>query len=375
MWQIVRSYSFKPLTLSLLKKLEPYYKQQQLLNDQIMHILTEGKEASQIPRLQIEAASLNDQVNFYTKLKDLTTSIEDLEILAKDETMKEDAQNEINEKVSELEDLEAVAIEILIPKDPDDTSNTLIELRPGVGGSESCLFCDDLLNMYICYAEHHGWDAHTISISRDASTVRGVKEATIKIEGHNSYGRLKYESGVHKVIRIPETEASGRLHSSTASVVVLPEEAPVDFKIDEKDVKIETMRSRGAGGQHVNKTESAIRLTHIPTGITAQCQDERYQHINKEKAWKVLRSRVYALEKQEREQEVQASRKSQKGTGDRSEKIRTYNWPQDRITDHRFGLTMHGIDSMLNGALLDTFIDKAIEVRKNSLIQELIKID
>lgn len=197
----------------------------------------------------------------------------------------------------------------------------------------------------------------------------------MKIEGLGAYGKLRYEAGVHKVIRVPETEKSGRLHSSTASVVVLPEEAPNDFKINEKDVRQEFTRSRGAGGQHVNKTESAVKLTHIPTGITAQCQDGRDQNKNKESAWKVLRARVYAMEKQKKDSETQTNRMQQKGTGDRSEKIRTYNWPQDRITDHRFNLTVHGIGSMLQGAILDDFIDKAEESKHNMLIQELINND
>ncbi len=245
----------------------------------------------------------------------------------------------------------------LLPRDPNDDKNVILEIRSGVGGEESALFAHSLYRMYSMYADRRGWKTEVANLSE--TELGGIREISVIITGDGAYSRLKFESGVHRVQRVPETEAGGRIHTSTATVAVLPELDEIDFALDPKDLQIDTFRSSGAGGQHVNKTESAIRITHLPTGTVVECQDERSQYKNKDRAMKILASRLYALEAEKQASEQAAERRSQVGTGMRNERIRTYNFPQGRVTDHRIGLTLYKIDQIMDGAL-DEIMDALI---------------
>jgi peptide chain release factor 1 len=238
---------------------------------------------------------------------------------------------------------------LIVPPDPNDERNTIIELRAGTGGEESALFVGDLLRMYTRFIERKGWKAELLSSNESGKG--GFKEVILLVSGQGAYGTLKFESGVHRVQRVPETEAQGRVHTSTATVAVLPEAEEADVEIDTKDLRIDVMRASGAGGQHVNRTESAVRITHLPTGLVVTCQDEKSQHKNKARALTVLRSRLYELKQQQLDAERSAERRGQIGTGERSEKIRTYNFPQNRVTDHRIGLTLHRLERVIDGEL------------------------
>jgi peptide chain release factor 1 len=254
----------------------------------------------------------------------------------------------------------------LIPKDAMDDKNVILEIRAGTGGDEAALFAGDLFRMYERYAANHGWRAGILSASD--GTKGGYKEIIAEIAGRGAFARLKFESGVHRVQRVPDTEASGRIHTSAATVAVLPEAEDVDVGIDEKDLRVETMRSQGAGGQHVNKTESAIRITHLPTGIVVMMQEERSQHRNRAKAMGLLRAKLYDLERQRLDAARAAERRGQVGTGDRSERIRTYNFPQGRVTDHRISLTLHKLPQVIEGEALDEIIDALITEHQASLL-------
>ena len=246
---------------------------------------------------------------------------------------------------------------MLLPRDPNDDKNVIIEIRGGAGGEESALFANSLFRMYSMYAEAKGWK--TEILNANPTELGGFKEISFMISGDGAYSRFKFESGVHRVQRVPETESQGRIHTSTVTVAVLPEAEEVDLQINPTDLQIDTFRSSGAGGQHINKTESAIRITHIPTGTVVECQDERSQYKNKDKAMKILRSRILEQERAKQSEAIAGERKSQVGTGDRSERIRTYNFPQGRVSDHRIGLTLYKIEAIMNGDL-DELIDALI---------------
>ena len=304
-----------------------------------------------------ELKELEPVVAAYHAWRAAQASRTDAEELLHDPDLRELAQEEFAAARAECERLERELTLLLLPKDPNDHRNVILEIRSGVGGEESALFAGTLLRMYTMYAQSRGWRCETVNLSE--TELGGVKECSVLIEGEGAFSRLKFESGVHRVQRVPETESGGRIHTSAATVAVLPEAEEVDVEIDPKDLQIDTYRSSGAGGQHVNKTESAIRITHLPTGLVVECQDERSQYKNKDKAMKVLRSRLYERELARREEAEAASRRSQVGSGDRSERIRTYNFPQGRVTDHRIGLTLYKIDAILDGGL-DELIDALV---------------
>lgn len=268
-----------------------------------------------------------------------------------DKELRELAQEQLDTSRKTLEELEQKLKVMLLPKDPNDEKNVIMEIRGGVGGEEAALFAASLFRMYTMYAETQGWKWEVINVNE--TELGGYKEISLSIDGENAYSRLKYESGAHRVQRVPETETQGRVHTSASTVAVLPEADEVELEIDPKDLQIDVFRSSGAGGQHVNKTSSAIRITHLPTGMVVECQDERSQYKNKDKAMKVLRSRLLDSKTREQDAKVASERKLQVGSGDRSERIRTYNFPQGRVTDHRIGLTLYKLDSIMNGDLTD----------------------
>ena len=284
----------------------------------------------------------------------LKTIDETLELLREklDDEMHELAQAELDAAKADKERLEAELRILLLPKDPNDDKDVIMEIRGGAGGEEAALFAGDLFRMYSRYAESQGWRLEMLD--SNPTDLGGFKEVVFSIAGTGAYSRLKFESGVHRVQRVPDTESSGRIHTSTVTVAVLPEVEDVDVQINQNDLRIDTYCASGAGGQHVNKTESAVRITHLPTGVVVQCQDEKSQLKNKEQAMRVLRAKVLELAVEEQRAETAQTRKSQVGTGDRSERIRTYNFPQGRMTDHRIGLTLHKLDFIMNGDLTET---------------------
>ncbi len=283
-----------------------------------------------------------------------------------DPEMKELAEEELYENKEKLPKIEEELKILLIPKDPDDDKNIICEIRAGAGGDEAALFAGTLYRMYSMYAERKHWKIEVLN--ENETGLGGYKEISFMVTGKGVYSRLKFESGVHRVQRVPETEASGRIHTSTATVAVLPVVEDVQIEINPADIKLEVFRASGAGGQHVNKTSSAVRLIHVPTGIVAECQTERSQTQNREYAMKLLKSRLYEVEKQKRDSELANERKSQVGSGDRSEKIRTYNYPQGRITDHRIGLSIYQMENFLNGDL-DEMIDNLIAADRAEKLQ------
>lgn len=301
-----------------------------------------------------EHAEIEEVVLKYKEYKKVKQSLVEAEELMKDQEMKELAEEEAKADREKLPKLEEELKVLLIPKDPDDDKNIICEIRGGAGGDEAALFAGTLFRMYSMYAERKHWKLEVLN--ENETGLGGYKEISFMISGKGAYSRLKYESGVHRVQRVPETEASGRIHTSTATVAVLPVVDDVQIDINPADIKLEVFRASGAGGQHVNKTSSAVRLIHIPTGIVAECQTERSQTQNREYAMKLLQSRLYEKERQERDSKLASERKSQIGSGDRSEKIRTYNYPQGRITDHRIGLSIYQMEDFLNGNL-DEMID------------------
>lgn len=270
-----------------------------------------------------------------------------------DKDFREMAQSELEEAKSDMDTCTQELKVLLLPKDPNDDKNVIIEIRGGAGGEEASLFANSLYRMYTMYAEARGWKQEILSAN--PTELGGFKEISFSITGEGAYSRLKYESGVHRVQRVPETESQGRIHTSTVTVAVLAEADDVELEINPTDLKIDYFRASGAGGQHINKTESAVRITYLPTNVVVECQDERSQHKNKDKAMKILRSRVYEAMQQEQDTKIASERKMQVGTGDRSERIRTYNYPQGRLTDHRIGLTIYRLEDILNGNLDEVF--------------------
>lgn len=312
---------------------------------------------SEWQKLMKEHASIEDIVLKFREYKKVKQSMEEAEELMQDPEMKELAEMEYYSSKEELPKIEEELKILLIPKDPDDDKNIMCEIRAGAGGEEAALFAGTLFRMYTMYAEKKHWKLEVLN--ENETGLGGYKEISFMITGKGVYSRLKFESGVHRVQRVPDTESSGRIHTSTATVAVLPVVEDVEIEINPSDIKMEVFRASGAGGQHINKTSSAVRLIHEPTGIVVECQTERSQFQNKDNAMKMLRTKLYEIEKQKQDSEIANSRKSQVGSGDRSEKIRTYNYPQGRITDHRIGMSIYQMENFLNGDI-DEMIDNLI---------------
>lgn len=310
-----------------------------------------------VQKLYKEQRELQNVVETYRDWQRCSAALQEAKSLLNDPELGDIAKEELSSAKERQNVLEQQLRVLLLPRDPNDDKNVILEIRGGVGGEESALFAHSLFRMYSMYAERRGWKIEIANLNE--TELGGIKEVSAIIEGAGAYSRLKFESGVHRVQRVPETEAGGRIHTSTVTVAVLPEQDEVTFQLDPKDLQIDTFRSSGAGGQHVNKTESAIRITHLPTGTVVECQDERSQYKNKDRAMKILASRLYAAEQEKQANAIAAERRSQVGTGMRNERIRTYNFPQGRVTDHRIGLTLYKIDQIMNGDL-DEIMDGLI---------------
>ena len=313
-----------------------------------------------------EHAEIEPILEKYREYKKVKQAIEDAKEMLEDPEMKELAEMELLDNKEKLPKIEEELKILLIPKDPDDDKDVICEIRAGAGGEEAALFAGTLFRMYSMYAERKHWKLEIVN--ENETGIGGYKEISFMISGKGAYSRLKFESGVHRVQRVPETEANGRIHTSTATVAVLPVVEDVEIEINPSDIKMEVFRASGAGGQHVNKTSSAVRLIHEPTGIVVECQTERSQFQNREYAMKMLKTKLYDMEKQKQDSEVRNARKSQVGSGDRSEKIRTYNYPQGRITDHRIGMSIYQMDDFLNGNL-DEMIDNLIAADRAEKLQ------
>jgi len=326
-------------------------------------VLNNHLKLADLSKQQSDLESLYKKCQEYANKKDAYN--DNLQLIEEDDELSEMATEENNVLLKDIESLEADLKILFIPKDPNDKKNIILEIRAGTGGSEACLFANDLYRMYIRYAEIKKWKIELVNMSENEGG--GIKEAILSMKGGSVYGELKFESGVHRVQRVPDTESSGRLHTSAATVAVLPEAEAVDIEINDSDIKIDTYRASGAGGQHVNKTESAIRITHGPSGIVVTCQDESSQHKNKDKAMKVLRSRLYEFEQIKQQKKISEKRRSMVSTGDRSAKIRTYNFPQNRITDHRINVTLYKLDQFIDGSLQELIDSLKIEEQKISL--------
>ena len=330
-----------------------------------------ANDPARFQKLMKEQSELQPIVDAYKEYKACQQTVEESLMMLdeeSDEEMREMLKEELADAKSRIEELETELKILLLPKDPNDSKNVIVEIRAGAGGDEAALFAAEIYRMYVKYAESRRWKTELMSLNENG--IGGFKEVTFMINGAGAYSRLKYESGVHRVQRVPETESGGRIHTSTITVAIMPEAEEIDFQLDLNDCKFDVFRASGNGGQCVNTTDSAVRLTHIPTGIVISCQDEKSQLENRDKALRVLRSRLYDMELQKRHDEEAEARRSQVGTGDRSEKIRTYNFPQGRVTDHRIKLTLHRLDTILNGDL-DEIIDSLIAADQTAKLAKM----
>ena len=330
-----------------------------------------ANDPTRFQKLMKEQSELQPIVDAYNEYKACQQTVEESLMMLdeeSDEEMREMLKEELADAKSRIEELETELKILLLPKDPNDSKNVIVEIRAGAGGDEAALFAAEIYRMYVKYAESRRWKTELMSLNENG--IGGFKEVTFMINGAGAYSRLKYESGVHRVQRVPETESGGRIHTSTITVAIMPEAEEIDFQLDLNDCKFDVFRASGNGGQCVNTTDSAVRLTHIPTGIVISCQDEKSQLKNRDKALRVLRSRLYDMELQKRHDEEAEARRSQVGTGDRSEKIRTYNFPQGRVTDHRIKLTLHRLDTILNGDL-DEIIDSLIAADQTAKLAKM----
>lgn len=335
----------------MLDKLKDVEEKYNTLTERIMdpELTSDINEFQKVMKEHSDLEPLVMKYREYTRLTEELEGAKELLYDKLDEDMHELVKEEVRELEEEIEKLNEELTILLLPKDPNDHKNVVVEIRAGAGGDEAALFAGVLYRMYVRYAERNNWQTETMSAS--SIGIGGFKEVIFMIKGKGAYSRLKYESGVHRVQRVPETESSGRIHTSTATVAVLPEAEDVDIEINMSDLRIDTYRSSGAGGQHVNTTDSAIRITHIPTGLVVSCQDEKSQTKNKEQAMKILKTRLYDQMLSDQAAEIAQERRGQVGTGDRSERIRTYNYPQGRVTDHRINLTLHRLDDIVDGDL------------------------
>ena len=330
-----------------------------------------ANDPARFQKLMKEQSELQPIVDAYKEYKACQQTVEESLMMLdeeSDEEMREMLKEELADAKSRIEELETELKILLLPKGPNDSKNVIVEIRAGAGGDEAALFAAEIYRMYVKYAESRRWKTELMSLNENG--IGGFKEVTFMINGAGAYSRLKYESGVHRVQRVPETESGGRIHTSTITVAIMPEAEEIDFQLDLNDCKFDVFRASGNGGQCVNTTDSAVRLTHIPTGIVISCQDEKSQLKNRDKALRVLRSRLYDMELQKRHDEEAEARRSQVGTGDRSEKIRTYNFPQGRVTDHRIKLTLHRLDTILNGDL-DEIIDSLIAADQTAKLAKM----
>ena len=345
--------------------------------EEIMSELNEPSvinDQARFQKLMKEQSDLQPIVDAYKEYKDCKQTVEDSLVMLgeeSDEEMREMLKEELNDAKKRIEELEHELKILLLPKEPNDEKNVIVEIRAGAGGDEAALFAAEVYRMYVKYAESRRWRTEMMSLNENG--IGGFKEVTFMITGQGAYSRLKYESGVHRVQRVPETESGGRIHTSTITVAIMPEAEEIDFHLDMNDCKFDVFRASGNGGQCVNTTDSAVRLTHIPSGIVISCQDEKSQLKNKDKALKILRSRLYEMELAKQHDAEAEARKSQIGTGDRSEKIRTYNFPQGRVTEHRIKLTLYKIDSVMNGDL-DEIIDSLIAADQAAKLSKLDEV-
>lgn len=350
----------------MLDKLESAYEHFKELTDKLSNPKVISNQ-SEFQKLAKRRSEMEPMIEAFMRYKSLLESLEGAKLMLETESDQElidMAELEISELEPQIEALEAELKMLLVPKDEDDLKNTIVEIRAGTGGEEAALFAADLYRMYSRYAENNGWKCELMSISE--ADLGGIKEVVISIQGAGAFGKLKFESGVHRVQRVPSTEAGGRIHTSAATVAVLPEAEDVDIHIDETELKIDVYRSSGPGGQSVNTTDSAVRVTHIPTGLVVTCQDEKSQHKNKAKAIRILKARLLDHARSERDKNRAANRKSQVGSGDRSERIRTYNFPQQRLTDHRINLTLYKLNEIIEGDIAEVIaaLTEADNLRK-----------
>lgn len=354
----------------MFEKIEIFSKRYDELNNRLYDpsVAADPNEYSKVMK---EVKSIEAIVLKYREYKEILKAMDEareiIEDSSSDKDFREMAMAEIDECKEKLPEITEELKILLLPKDPNDSRNVIMEIRGGAGGEEAALFCGVLYRMYSMFAEKQGYKTEIINANE--TELGGFKEISFMINGEGAYSKLKFESGVHRVQRVPETESQGRIHTSTVTVAVLPEAEDVELEINPADLQIDTFRSSGAGGQHINKTESAIRITHIPTGVVVECQDERSQYKNKDKAMKVLKSRLLQAKREEQEDSIAAERKQQVGTGDRSERIRTYNYPQGRVTDHRIGLTLYKIDDILNGNI-EEIVDALIAAHRAKQLQQ-----